>query len=309
MKVAAFSRSFYIDWLGISPIPEAVLGTEGWLFYTGPVSDKLLDRHVRGRDPFSQDELERWRRLLLDRTRHFQSIGAKYVFVIAPNKESVYPEYLPGWIGPRLGPSRLDQLLAHLKSVPEVTVIDLRSALIADKVAAALYYRTDTHWNTRGAYSAYREIARVLEPHFLGLAVRSWASLNPRVIERQGMDIAKMIGLVKESHDVGFEIDRGSCTEPRPLSIEIPKALRSRMTAPAYFTRCDAPGNINAVIFYDSFGLALVPHLEESFRSTANFSVTEWKNDATGYDMPEKLRANLVVEIMAERSLSSAPNY
>ena len=308
MKVSALSRSFYIDWLGISPIPEAVLGTDGWLYYTGPVSEKLLDRHVRGRDPYSQDELARWRRLLLDRTRHFRSIGAQYVFVIAPNKESVYPEHLPGWIGPRLGPSRLDQLLAYLQSVPEVAVIDLRSALIADKTAATLYYRTDTHWNTRGAYTAYREIARVLEPDFPGLAVKSWGSLNPKAVERQGMDIAKMIGLGGESRDAGFEIDHGACTEPRPLSIAIPKALQSKMTAPAYITQCNAPGNINAVIFYDSFGLALVPFLEDSFSSTANFSITEWKNDLAGYDMPEKLNANLVVEIMVERSLSSAPD-
>jgi len=308
MKVAALSRSFYIDWLGISPIPEAVLGTDGWLYYTGPVSEKLLDRHVRGRDPYSQDELARWRRLLLDRTRHFRGIGAQYVFVIAPNKESVYPEHLPGWIGPRLGPSRLDQLLAYLQSVPEVAVIDLRSALIADKTAATLYYRTDTHWNTRGAYTAYREIARVLEPDFPGLAVKSWGSLNPKAVERQGMDIAKMIGLGGESRDAGFEIDHGACTEPRPLSIAIPKALLSKMTAPAYITQCNAPGNINAVIFYDSFGLALVPFLEDSFSSTANFSITEWKNDLAGYDMPEKLNANLVVEIMVERSLSSAPD-
>jgi len=192
--------------------------------------------------------------------------------------------------------------------VPEVAVIDLRSALIADKTAATLYYRTDTHWNTRGAYTAYREIARVLEPDFPGLAVKSWGSLNPKAVERQGMDIAKMIGLGGESRDAGFEIDHGACTEPRPLSIAIPKALQSRMTAPAYITQCNAPGNINAVIFYDSFGLALVPFLEDSFSSTANFSITEWKNDLAGYDMPEKLNANLVVEIMVERSLSSAPD-
>jgi hypothetical protein len=309
VKVAALSRSFYIDWLGISPIPEAVLGTDGWLYYTGPVSEKLLDRHVRGRDPFSQDELERWRRLLLDRTRHFRSIGAKYVFVIAPNKESIYPEHLPSWIGPRLGPSRVDQLLAYLKSVPEVTVIDLRSSLIADKKAATLYYKTDTHWNTRGAYTAYREIARTLEPDFPGLAVKSWASFNPRVIELQGMDVTTMIGLGRETSDAGFEIDHSACTEPRPVSIPIPKALQSRMTAPAYATRCDAPGNINAVTFHDSFGWALVPFFEESFRSTANFSATEGKNDTVGYDMPEKLKANLVVEIMVERSLSSAAEY
>ena len=307
LKVAALSRSFFIDWLGISPIPEAVLGTDGWLFYTGPVSEKFLDRHVRGRDPFSHDELQRWHRLLLDRSRHFRSIGAKFVFVIAPNKESIYPEHLPGWIGPRLGPSRLDQLLAYLKAAPEVTVIDLRPGLIAEKKSATQYYRTDSHWNTRGAYTAYREIARILGPDFPGLAVKSWASFNPRLIERRGMDVAKMVGLGGAFPDADFEIDHGACSEPRPIPIAIPKALQSRLTAPAYASRCDAPGNIDAVIFHDSFGAALVPILEESFRSSTNFSTTEGKNDTVGYDMPEKLKANLVVEIMVERSLSSAP--
>ena len=308
-RVAALSRSFYVDSLGISPIPEAVLGADGWLYYSGPVGEKLLDRHVRGRDPFSQDELQRWRRLLLDRTRHFRSIGAKYVFVIAPNKESIYPEHLPSWIGPKLGPSRLDQLLAYLKSTPEVIVIDLRPSLIADKNEASLYYRTDTHWNARGAYAAYREIARVLEPQFPRLAVRSWASFNPRMVERRGMDIANMIGLGGESLDAGFEIDHSACAEPHPGSIAIPQALQSRLTAPVYSTRCDAPGNINAVIFYDSFGVALVPILAESFEATTNFSATIGKNDTVGYHMPEKLKANLVVEIMVERSLSFAPEY
>jgi hypothetical protein len=309
VQVAALSRSFYVDWLRIAPIPEAVLGTDGWLYYTGPVGEKLLDRHVRGRDPFSQDELEHWRRTLLERTRRFRSIGAKYVFVIAPNKESIYPEHLPGWVGPKLGPSRLDQLLAYLKSAPEVTVIDLRSSLIADKKVAPLYYKTDTHWNTRGAYAAYLEIARVLEPEFPALAVRSWTSFNPRVTERQGMDVARMIGLGGEFPEVDFELMHSACAELRPLPIPIPEALQSRMTAPAYSTQCDAPGNVNAVIFHDSFGVALIPILAESFRSSANFRATAGQNDTVGYGMPEKLKANLVVEIMIERGLGSAPQF
>jgi hypothetical protein len=64
-------------------------------------------------------ELESWRTFLIERARRYREVGAKYVFVVAPNKESIYPEHLPPWIGPRVGPTRLDQLMAHMKSAPE----------------------------------------------------------------------------------------------------------------------------------------------------------------------------------------------
>jgi len=305
VKIAALSGRLYVKWLKISPIPESILGTDGWLYYAGLSADKLLERDVWGRDPFSQDELERWRKLLIERTRHFRNIGAKYVLVIAPNKESIYPEYLPAWIGPKVGPSRLDQLMAYLKSAPEATVIDLRANLIADKGSDILYYKTDTHWNPRGAHTAYHEIARILEPYFPGLFVRSWASFNPKVIERQSMDIARMMGL--EFPDEDFELDHSTCAEHRPISLPISGVLQPTV-ASGYSTRCNAPGNINAVILHDSFGLALTPFLEESFRSTANFDRMGW-NNAAGYDLAETLKANLVVEILVERNLSSVLRY
>ena len=309
VKVAALSRDLYLEWLGISPVTEAIVGTDGWLYYTGPASEKILDRHVRGRDPLSQAELELLRRTLVERTRHFRNIGAKYVLAIAPNKESIYPEYLPAWVGPKVGPSRLDQLMADLKSVPEVTVIDLRPGLIADKNAAPLYFKTDTHWKSRGAYAAYREIIRVLEPEFPALAARSWASFKPSPVERQGTDIARMIGLEGAPAEADFELTHSTCAERRPVPVPIPDALLSKLTNPGYSTRCAAPGNVDAVIFHDSFGVAVAGLLEESFRSTVNFSATAGRNDVVGYGMPEQLKANLVLEIMVERSLNAGPPF
>lgn len=307
VQLAALSRSFYVDWLQTAPIPEAVLGTDGWLYYIGEAGEKRLDRHVRGRDPFTQEELRLWRESLLERTRYFRSIGARYVFVIAPNKETIYSEHLPGWIGPKIGPTRLDQLIAYLQPTPEVTVIDLRPSLIASKASGPLYYKTDTHWNARGAHAGYQEIMRALAPDFPSLAVRSWTGFNPKVVARPGMDIARVTGLGSEFPEPDFELAHSACAEPRPITIAIPAALQARLTSPPYATQCDVPGNIDAVIFHDSFGVALVPILVESFRSSADFSTTLGQDDNVGYGMPEKLKANLVLEIMVERSLDSVP--
>ncbi len=85
--------------------------------------------------------------------------------------------------------------------------------------------------------------------------------------------------------------------------------MQSKLTAPAYATRCEVPGSVDAVIFHDSFGVALNPFLVESFRSSANFSATAGPNATAGYGVPEGLKANLVIEIMVERGLGAEPHF
>jgi hypothetical protein len=307
VDIAAPARVVYVDWLRVSPIPEVVLGTGGWLYYVGATGDRIIDRHVRGRDPFTHDELEQWRKFLLERTRRYRDLGAKYAFVIAPNKESIYPEHLPPWIGPRVGPTRLDQLMAHMKSEPEVTVIDLRTTLRDAKPASVVYYKSDTHWNTRGAYAAYQEILRVIAPGLPGLSAKTWESLEPKPIERGGLDLARMLGLVPETPEADHVLDHGACAPTDVVPIPVPEDLQSRLTGPTIATRCNAEGNVDAVIFQDSFGTALSPILARSFRSATSFRTTAGPNDKAGYGMPERLKANLVVEILAERSLGAGP--
>ena len=273
----------------------------------GAAGERLLDRHVRGRDPFTQGELDRWRQFLVERARRYRDLGVRYVFVIAPNKESVYPEHLPDWIGPRIAPTRLDQLMAHMKSAPEVTVIDLRSTLLAAKAASVVYSKADTHWNTRGAYAAYREIVRVLAPDFPELSAKVWESLGPKPIDRTDLDMARMIGLVPEIPEADFVLDHAACTQSDAVPIPVPADLQSRLTAPSSVTRCNAPGDVDAVIFQDSFGTALSPILAESLRSATSFRSTGGPNDKVGYGMPQGLKANLVIEILVERSLSAGP--
>jgi hypothetical protein len=116
-----------------------------------------------------------------------------------------------------------------------------------------------------------------------------------------------MIGLVPETPEADFVIDHGACGVAHPVPLPMPAELQSRLTGPAQAFRCDVPGSVDAVIFQDSFGTALTPILTESFRSTASFRTTAGPNDFVGYGMPEKLRANLVLEILVERSLGPPP--
>jgi hypothetical protein len=80
---------------------------------------------------------------------------------VAPNKATVYPEELPAGFE-RVGPTRMDVLLAALRERTQVEVLDLRPSLAAAKEVERddLYYPLGTHWNGLGAEVAYRDVLR-----------------------------------------------------------------------------------------------------------------------------------------------------
>ena len=102
-------------------------------------------------------------------------------------------------------------------------------------------------------------------------------------------------------------IDHGACGAAHPVPVPIPADLQSRLTGPAQVFRCDVPGGVDAVIFQDSFGTALTPILARIVSLDRELPHDGRAQRCVGYGMPEKLRANLVLEILVERSLGPPP--
>ena len=87
--------------LGVSPSAEVYVGREGWLFYSGEHSKA----NHRGAYPFSLAQLEQWSDVLEAKRARLATLGVQYLYVVAPDKESVYPELLPDYMRP-IGPTR-----------------------------------------------------------------------------------------------------------------------------------------------------------------------------------------------------------
>lgn len=138
-----------------SPTSRVLLGRNDWLFYTG---EKSVEDY-RGQTPFSEAEFDRWDRDLKMRQDYVKSQGVlAYQFVVAPNKQSIYPEYMPDGIvrAPR---NYFDELSLYLARKGEQSKLnDLRPTLLPRKGDSLLYHPIDTHWNRYGAYLAYRAI-------------------------------------------------------------------------------------------------------------------------------------------------------
>src|SRR5262249_9806633 len=81
-------------WLKVSSSPEVILGKKGWLFY----SELPPGQAARATRPFTAEQLDHWRRMLEARQDWLAQRGIRYLFVIAPDKQTMYPEMLPRWL-------------------------------------------------------------------------------------------------------------------------------------------------------------------------------------------------------------------
>lgn len=128
--------------LGASGSPSVVLGRDGWLYY----ADTLPD--YAGSAPKTDRALWCAARTLLLMQEYAGEQGSDFVFFIAPNKNSLYPEHMPASVPVRSGESDAARLSALLNEMG-VNNLDLRALLAAE--SDTLYFKTDSHWTTRGA--------------------------------------------------------------------------------------------------------------------------------------------------------------
>jgi alginate O-acetyltransferase complex protein AlgJ len=173
-----------------SPLPTVVTGRDGWLYYSG---DGMIEECL-GLTQFQPNELHEWQSLLENRRDWLAQRGIRYLFVIVPNKESIYPEFLPAWMGKARSTTKLDQFFAYMQTNSTVEILDLRPSLLEAKKTCQLYKMTDTHWNYAGAFVAQQELIRTLARQLPGLKPLSLASFKKTSMQRNGGDLAHMLG-------------------------------------------------------------------------------------------------------------------
>lgn len=151
-----------VNTFGVSSAKNVTLGKAGWLFYAG---EQIVADYQRVR-PFSDAELAAWADLLTKRQRWLAARGIEFVFYVAPNPQTLYPEYMPDALWRAANPSRMEQLIGYLRAHSDVHVLDLRPPLLAAKPIARVVYKTDSHWNQLGGFIAYEQLALWLKQRF-----------------------------------------------------------------------------------------------------------------------------------------------
>ena len=140
-----------------------------WFVFLG--EDSIID--YQRTNLFSDSQLADIQNKLNGLNDRLKARGITLLVVIPPDKNTIYPEYVPPQI-PVLNPrSRLDQLVEYEKKNGGVQILDLRPALLKAKQDRLVYFPCDTHWNPYGAFVGYRAIMQKLAETFPGLRVHS----------------------------------------------------------------------------------------------------------------------------------------
>jgi len=279
---------------GVSPTDQVLLGKQGWYFYTGDDSVRAW----RGLVPFSEEDLRQWKLGLEARRDWLRELGMEYLFVIAPNKETIYPDYYPDTLA-KLGPTRLEQFADYMAANSDVDFLDLRGPFAEERKQDGpqnhVYLEEGTHWNARGALVAYREILARLAKHNPAVAPlpsEEWQRVSYEM-SNDTWASNMYIGDLSKQREVGLMRQPGM-TRSRTLN----EGLQGGFGQGRKLLRGTDDASLpRAFMFHDSFG----PFLENLL--SEHFSRIEYEWSYT-FDSTEvqALMPNIVIELWVERA-------
>lgn len=261
--VACRMNSVLCD-IGHSPEPMVYPGKDNWLFYRG---ERSLEQFRR--TPIATELQQEWDEFVQGLDHWVSRTGAHMVFVVCPNKETIYPEYMPDRypvVDQR--PHVTDQFINRLTG-SGIDVLDLRSPLIDAKRDGPVFYRLDTHWNSRGRFVAYQAITSHLG--------KRHSTIKPYPASR-----VRRVSAAVPYHDLATMLllpDRETEVEYQPLDLfRGQRTVSQNPSDPRTTTQYEVndPTLPSAVVIHDSFFLFLDSWLKDHFSQS---SWTIWKPD------------------------------
>lgn len=269
------NHSLNANLFGVSGEDSVIVGSDGWLYF-GATLDNYTGIHG-----LSNRELYAMAQNLSMMAQYCQENGKQFAFLIAPNKNSLYPAHMPDFgVTAQTPDSR--KLLDYLQEL-DVPTVDLFAVFGA--IPEVLYYATDSHWHSRGAALA----ADTVNAAF-GVTSSFYDGPFANAEKPYIGDLYAML----------YPAFTGWETDP-VYTGTLDFAYTSNTTKPdsiTLTTQSSAPGTI--LVYRDSFGNLLHPFLAASYGS-ARFSRSN-QYDLTGdYE-------HVLVELV-ERNLSYLLKY
>lgn len=253
---------------------DVVLGTDGWLYFADTLPDYV------GLDPMTDREIFSAARNLSLMAEYCESQGARFLFTVAPNKNSLYWSNMPGLTLPSARKPHDAKRLQEALAGQGVGYLDLFALFRAQE--ETLYFKTDSHWNGKGAALAADAVNEAL-----GRSSDYFAGPFSQEKVHKG-DLYDMLYPAGS----GLEADQVYGGE---LTIEYDAPIRSAENL-TIMTHGGGEGSL--LMFRDSFGNNLYPYLADSF-DAALFS----RSMPYRLDLVSQREADCVVAELVERNL------
>lgn len=303
--VSAYNRLF-INEFHFSPKPKLVgLGKDNWFF--------LMNNEVKnftGKMPMPAYLVNRSIEELNWRYDTCKAKGIEFVLVVLPSKPTVYSEFLPDYVKKAKDSTFTEKFFGRIKPKLKGTVIDLRPALVEAKKAERVFYKTDNHWNNKGAYVAYHGLIDSLKR--LGYSISALPLSECRV-----GDSIYPSGNITRMIDMEFEFTENA----KFIFPDKKKYLKERGKAnypcPEGFPYCWTYEEVrqgldttkpNLLVFRESFTNDLFMDLLGTSFNRSTFIFDSWKHQLD-MTIVEHEKPDLVLCIVMEGFLDCFSNY
>lgn len=286
-------RNAEIRWTVLSPPEErekVLEGKDGWLFLRRDSNDVIGQQ--TGEVKLGRRQRKGWQRLLNERTALAANLGAVWQCLIIPDKEFLYSEYLPGGLtsaGRRPVHEILD--LAASNGAPvDYALPDLEAA----KAHEQLFPKTDTHWNQRGSYVAYRSLCRGLAMQGVDVPI-----LSKEAISWSRADAPGGLGMKLYPQPTSSTI-RADLPEHRAGLVSDNRILNHGRVMVFEQDRGDG---FSAVIFGESFVQNMLLFLKESFQRLVFVHTSTMAAGVLEHEKPD-----VILSVPLERFLVRVPD-
>lgn len=264
---------------GNSPEDSIILGNNGWLYYEDTVKDFINS------PTFSEKNAKNAAITIRMMQDYVESKGGKFVFTVAPNKNTLYGDNMPYYFIQGKQAGNLE-LIENAVKEEAVNYADIRTAFINEyeKTGEILYQTTDSHWNYKGALLGYHTIMNGLD-----IDDEIFSDITFTARDDWEGDLAKMLYSSSAKPDTQLYADYDFVYE---------YTSRDKAVDSLRLSTSSSKGKNNALIFRDSFFNTLQVYFAEGFANVM-FSRAYPYN----LNLIDEVEANVVVLEIVERNL------
>lgn len=240
-------------------IKNVVIGKNNWLFYCNENDGDPIASY-RGENLYTENELFEIAQNCIKQRDILKSMGKEFVIFIAPNKERVYPEFMPEKYGEPASNYRVLQIVNYLKDNTDLRIVYPYEELMdaKNKINENIWYKTDTHWNYVGGYIG---ASALLDE--LGIFMPKIESKDICITSRGESfgDLASMLSMRKqfESVDTEYEVTGYDLHNRQDIEWNFNEMVRYRATGAD-------PRSI--YVIRDSFSTHMAPYIGSQFANS-----------------------------------------
>ncbi len=264
IKINSFINCFIFKQ---SPISKVIIGKEGWLYYNpaGTDGDPMAD--TMGTNLYTEEQMKQCAENLIKVREQLKLRGKDFYIMIAPNKASIYNEYLPKKYNISEN-TRADLLVSYLKKHTDINIVYPKEELINKKNIlsdALIYYKTDTHWNNLGGYIGAKSLLSSLN-----IKIPELENVEISEIERNIGDLSNMMALTEYFDDKDYQIKGYS------ENSNVTSQILSKENSDIVKYNAENKDTRTLVLVHDSFSEAMIPYIKTQFNDFYSIHINSY---------------------------------